>query len=345
MHAVLAAVLAAGFAFAEKPATIAEYLAGSNAERREWFLDADVRKKLAKSFSNGERFPRWVDLKGVPNARDLGGLVGLDGRAIRKGVAIRCAGINGNATWQMIDKALYEKYRQEGGLDALFEKSLDTRLKRIDRKRFDDKVADWLKYGMEGNVPGVYVAGTGKPGDSRLSEDERDEILGKYKFKTDLDLRSPREVLGMTGSPLGPSVRWINISAAGYGDMASKGGKASFAECFKVFLDEKNYPIVFHCIGGADRTGSLAAILEGCCGVSDEDIYRDWELTKIWNGANPKKWNHAKLFDKFVGAMGKYEGKTLSERIVNYVLDCGFTAEDVEKLRSILLERPRPEGK
>ena len=39
--------------------------------------------------------------------------------------------------------------------------------------------------------------------------------------------------------------------------------------------------IYFHCRVGADRTGTVAYLLEGLLGVSDEDRYREYELTHL----------------------------------------------------------------
>ena len=38
------------------------------------------------------------------------------------------------------------------------------------------------------------------------------------------------------------------------------------------FAEEENYPIYFHCRGGADRTGMIAMLLRAIAGVSDETI-------------------------------------------------------------------------
>ena len=52
-------------------------------------------------------------------------------------------------------------------------------------------------------------------------------------------------------------------------------------DALKVFCDEANYPIYFHCKAGADRTGTLAFFLEGICGCSQTDIDIDYELTSV----------------------------------------------------------------
>ena len=140
----------------------------------------------------------------------------------------------------------------------------------------------------------------------------------------------------MTGSPLGDSVTWFHYSSHAYGGMQSRHGKEPFTKVFKVFLDEKNYPIAFHCIAGQDRTGSVAYILNGLLGVSEEELYLDWEATGFWNP--DVHFCHRARFDHLVSGFEKLPGKNLREKIEGYILSLGFTAADIEKFRSIMLE-------
>lgn len=42
-------------------------------------------------------------------------------------------------------------------------------------------------------------------------------------------------------------------------------------------------PTYFHCEWGADRTGSLAMVIGAICGVCEQDLVKDWELTSFGN--------------------------------------------------------------
>ena len=95
-------------------------------------------------------------------------------------------------------------------------------------------------------------------------------------------------------------------------------------------------PIDFHCIAGQDRTGAVAFILNGLLGVSEEDLYLDWEVTGFWN--ENAGFNHKNRFDHLVNGFQKLKGENLHEKIENYVLSLGFTRADIEKFRSIMLE-------
>ena len=184
---------------------------------------------------------------------------------------------------------------------------------------------------LQSHSPGFRV------GPTRIHDDNRDFWLKTLGIKSDIDLRSDEECYGMTGSPLGESVRWFHISSSSYRGIFNRWGSRSFAEVFRVFLDEANYPIVFHCIAGQDRTGAVALILNALLGVNENELYLDWEATGFRN-RNPS-FNHENLFDVMVaGFRRQFPAETLQESIRLYVLSLGFTEADIGKLRDLLLE-------
>ena len=188
-------------------------------------------------------------------------------------------------------------------------------------------------------------------GRNRLMVEDVDFFVNTLGVKTDLDLRSGRELADMKQSPLGPDVKLVHHPSSAYAgifkqkaDNLSSSGMKTMAANFRVFCDEKNYPIYFHCIGGADRTGSLAYVLNGILGVDRHDLETDWESTfyptlpemrKDYTG--PSFWcgeNH------FNDGFAKYGDANTSwnDRIELYLLDCGVTKEEIAKFRSIMLE-------
>ena len=179
------------------------------------------------------------------------------------------------------------------------------------------------------------------PGNSRVTAETREVLLGFFGIKSDIDLRSDAECLLMKGSPLGPDVNWYHLSSSAYGDMTNARARAAFRLVFRVFLDRTNYPIAFHCIGGKDRTGSVAFILGALLGVEEEDLYRDWEVTGFW--LEERDFIHRTRFDKLVHVFDGFPGTTLHERVKAYVKDLGFSDADIEALRDILLEEKDPE--
>ena len=63
-----------------------------------WTVSGENRGVASGTFSTEARAPRLLDVPGIPNARDLGGWTGRDGRRVRQGVFFRTAGLNDNAS-------------------------------------------------------------------------------------------------------------------------------------------------------------------------------------------------------------------------------------------------------
>lgn len=179
-------------------------------------------------------------------------------------------------------------------------------------------------------------------GELSVSEETRRYIVETLGVKTDIDLRQDEVVQPLVDagrvSPLGPTVEWIH-EWDNYHDYASvhTTGADATARIFRYMMNPEKYPMVFHCAGGADRTGTLASLVHGVLGASDEQIWMDYLITS-WAGAINQK-RYPAWFLSFVRSFDKFEGATLSERICNYFkLTLGFTEDDLNKIRDILLE-------
>jgi hypothetical protein len=178
--------------------------------------------------------------------------------------------------------------------------------------------------------------GEWKPGKSRLTEAGKKTALEKLGLKTDLDLRSDVECWGMTGSPLGDTVLWKQISFGHY-DQFEKHAKYRDAvkEVFAVLADPARRPLVFHCIGGADRTGGLAFFIQALCDVDDDTLVKDWELTCCYTARS--SFVHEKCIDRFLAMLAKYPGATTKERVRAFLRECGVTDAQMDAVRSVLL--------
>ena len=181
-------------------------------------------------------------------------------------------------------------------------------------------------------------------GRNRLTAEDVAYMTKTLGIKTDLDQRSPGEVADMAESPLGPSVKWINNSSACYAGIFTPEGKATMAKNFRVFCDARNYPIYFHCIGGADRAGSLAYTLNGILGVERHLLETDWEST--FYPTLPEMWSDYRDHTFWCGewhfddGFGKYGDANTpwNKKIELYLLDCGVTAEEIAQFRAIMLD-------
>lgn len=152
-------------------------------------------------------------------------------------------------------------------------------------------------------------------------------------IRTDLDLRSDGEVGVWRTTPI-PNATWRHVSAAAYESFVRN--PAAFKSCFDLFLDEANYPLVFHCVAGQDRTGCLAFVLETLLGVDADECLKDWEANAFRNA--DVEWNHEKYIDKFIASFDVESGDTLSERIVSWVRRQGYSEEQLNAFRELMLE-------
>ena len=292
-------------------------------------------------FTTEDFAPRFIHVDKIPNIRDLGGRIGLDGRRVRQGLIYRSAGLNDNASRLYLKTTELEAAAAKGGdaLEKLLATTCDTACKPTNVKLNAAKVRNYIK--RDGHLPARYqrryiVSSSVKPGKERLTDVTRAYLTKTLGIRTDVDLRSAAECFGMSCSPLGPDVAWVHVSSSAYGGMGDQMGKKAFAKVFRVFLDKKNYPIDFHCIAGADRTGAVGFILNGLLGVAEDDLYKDWETTGFYNRS--LDFDHASRFDKLVAVFDKYPGDTVRARVEAYVKELGFTDEDLATFRSIMLE-------
>lgn len=164
-------------------------------------------------------------------------------------------------------------------------------------------------------------------------------------IKTELDLRG--DVL--TRSPVGGDVNLIKKSGAYYVghnksiEIASHLDTAEYVGYFcdelRACADENNYPMLFHCAIGRDRTGTLAAYLQMLCGVSEDEIYREYELSFLSTAGSNDSWAGAYApFNAMILYIKAQPGDTLSDKAEKYAIKMGVTQEVVDSIRNILLE-------
>ena len=209
---------------------------------------------------------RVITVDGIKNVRDLGGLVTVDGKTIKKGIILRSSELSGT--------------------------------------------------------------------NANITDAGRQFLLSNYKIKTELDVRSDKEAKKNGAIPvvgeLGPSVKYVHLSAKDYYEFTK--GKTNEAEILRVFADYNNYPILFHCVYGADRTGTIAYILEALVGVSDEDLIADYELTSF------RKRDYSPFLFLTTAFEKRLEGidtKDKAYRLCSNVF--GLTEMEISNIRGIIL--------
>jgi protein-tyrosine phosphatase len=115
--------------------------------------------------------------------------------------------------------------------------------------------------------------------------------------------------------------------------------------CFDLIIEKlrQNKKVLFHCNAGADRTGTLAFILEALLGVNESDMAKDYELTSFFMG-------HIRRRDEVLDDRGcgypsmidyinkHFNGKNINDKVENMMLSFGVNQKQIEEFREIMLE-------
>jgi len=127
---------------------------------------------------------------------------------------------------------------------------------------------------------------------------------------------------------------------------------SNFAEALAAIADAPEGAVVFHCAGGKDRTGLVAALLLRLAGAPVEEIARDYALTEGRRAGVPDAWVEAapdenererRAFmqhtppEAMQRALEQLELRHGS--VAAYLLEAGLDEARIERLRELL--RPR----
>ncbi len=165
---------------------------------------------------------------------------------------------------------------------------------------------------------------------------ERKQLREDFAFKTEVDLRY--EALNkMSKSVFGEDAAYHLHCYSPYDGIFNRGSQDMNIDILKYFADKNNYPIYFHCVAGADRTGTLAMLLEAILGLPDEDIVFDYVATSI--SGDVRRWVGSEYIKGMTDELDKlYPGLCLQEQLEKYVIDTGIDPDVLQSIKDIMLE-------
>ena len=113
-------------------------------------------------------------------------------------------------------------------------------------------------------------------------------------------------------------------------------------EIFEALANADQKHVYFHCWGGADRTGTIAFLLNAICGVSYTDLIIDFEITSQTNNTRCHMHNSSSaFFPQFLYNFTQIEGfdfnKTVNENAVTLLKKVGVSDETIEKVREVMI--------
>lgn len=124
--------------------------------------------------------------------------------------------------------------------------------------------------------------------------------------------------------------------------------KTSMQQAFRFIFSSvaRSRPLYFHCSAGADRTGTIACLIEALLGVTESDIDRDYELTSFNGTAYLRKrcgreyaaaqWEYG--YKNLITAITALSGATFRDKVVNYIASLGFTAAEINAFRAAMID-------
>ena len=178
----------------------------------------------------------------------------------------------------------------------------------------------------------------------RISAADRAVLVGQFNIQHEIDLRGkegrdPSDGEVATESPLGSDV-WFTIAdkAAAY----ALTPVATWQLYLRCVIDAVTHrePVYFHCTAGADRTATLACVLEGLLGMSQSDIDKDYELTCFYSGTetdalarrrNEPEWK------RLINEINAVSGDTFRDKCVHFAVGtCGMSMADINAYRAAM---------
>ena len=189
---------------------------------------------------------------------------------------------------------------------------------------------------------GLFFRGPELNGKIAASAKGLSMLLENLKIRTDIDLRGAKsEKRPANGTPAFPveKAQFHHFPLGAYGGIFSAKQRELCKGIFRILLDERNLPAYIHCVGGADRTGTIIFLLQGVLKVPEEEMLRDYELTSMFAAYRGIRYRGRKAFLAFRKALREKTGEEdLHKQCEKYFLDSGVTANEIAAFRKLFLE-------
>ena len=181
-----------------------------------------------------------------------------------------------------------------------------------------------------------------------ITDADKATIVDWLGVATDIDLRNNSETGGITTSPLGTGVEYFHQSLDFYANAVS----TSAASARTVSVLKKvmacvaaTKPCYFHCMSGADRTGTIAYLLLSLLGVSQSDKDKDYELTAFSDEADGKRFRNTNYnatngngwYPLIKYFRDTYTGESDNEKVVAWAVANGITAAEIKAFRAAMI--------
>ena len=167
-----------------------------------------------------------------------------------------------------------------------------------------------------------------------ITDKGRDVVVDELHMKAEIDLRlvDNNENGHITKSVIDSSVKYYSVPMNYSGDVLSN-NRDEVVHLFDIISQRENYPFVFHCSIGTDRTGFVGMLLNALLEVKPEAIYRDYMFSNFGNIGSSRSGT---AIDGYINALSGYEATTLKEQTRAYLISIGVAPQKIQSFLDIM---------
>lgn len=191
-----------------------------------------------------------------------------------------------------------------------------------------------LKYGVL--YRGAELDGNTYVNTCILNEDSKALYTNFLGIKAELDLRGANE---------SPQVSVLNgvdyLCTNNLGAYNTFRQDERVATAINFIADElsQNKPTYFHCAAGADRTATIACLIEAICGVPEDQIDRDYELTTLSKiNGNSAYTRNSTSWTGLKSTINMLNFSTFRDNAIASLMNLGVSLETINSIRHSLID-------
>ena len=167
-----------------------------------------------------------------------------------------------------------------------------------------------------------------------ITDKGRDVVIDELKMKAEIDLRvvENNENGNLSASVIDSSVKYYPVPMR-YDGTFMEINKDAIRDLFDIISIRDNFPFVFHCSIGTDRTGLVGFIINTLLEVRVESIYRDYLFSNFGNIGSSRNTGP---IDTYIATLANYPGNNMKEQMISYLNSVGVDNSKIDSFINIM---------
>lgn len=164
----------------------------------------------------------------------------------------------------------------------------------------------------------------------------------------DIGVRHELQLRGSSEAPQQYSLWGVDFTCPETFVWMSLSNKSAWKQILRCVFDTIpfNLSLYFHCAAGADRTATVAVMLEALLGMNQSDIDKDYELTCFSTGTGTDAQARRRDEDEYKAYIAEIKAvplpsgveDTFRNHAIYFVASLGFTADEINAFRSAMID-------